>query len=67
MAEFSHQDAAIWQPDEDGMAYISVGQSGGTVRNTVQRTVNLDLNEHGEVIGIEIFNCPPIALIKEEN
>lgn len=66
MSNFSHAEAAIWQPDEHGMAYVTLRQGGGVVRKTVQCQVNLDLNEQGEVIGIEIFNCPPIALIKGE-
>ena len=67
--KFEHRKTALWHPDKHGMAYLSLNFSGGVIRKTVQRQVNLDLNDNGEVIGIEFFDCPPIAddgLIKGE-
>ena len=59
--KFEHRKVALWHPDEHGMAYLSLNFSGGVIRKTVQRQVNLDLNDNGEVVGIEFFDCPPIA------
>ena len=46
--------------DENGMAYIMLKDA--PVAKTVERTVNYDLDKEGLLIGIELFDCPPIGV-----
>jgi len=62
MPNFEHALAAVWHPDEHGSAYISFHFGGGVSRKTVTRQINLDLNDAGEVVGMEILDCPPLAI-----
>lgn len=57
----------IMPPDEYGSSYIytAISTSPGSiqrVKKTVSATVNLDLNEQGEIVGIEILDSPPFAM-----
>jgi uncharacterized protein YuzE len=51
-------------PDEFGSSYVytSAANGGQRVKSTVPATVNLDLNEAGEIVGIEILDSPPFAV-----
>jgi uncharacterized protein YuzE len=46
-------------PDEFGSAYIHI--SSGEVAKTVSREVMFDLDADGNLLGIEILDCPNIA------
>lgn len=57
----------IMPPDEFGSSYIYTAISTSPdsiqrVKRTVPATVNLDLNENGEIVGIEILDSPPFAV-----
>lgn len=56
----------LTQPDEDGMAYISLG-AATKIAKQKQGEVIYDLNDKGEVIGIEFLFAPKVWFIKGEN
>lgn len=54
----------IMPRNEFGSAYIYTVPTTPPqrVKKTVPATVNLDLNENGEIVGIEILDSPPFAV-----
>lgn len=65
-AEFAwdaiHEDGMdvvrIKGPDEDGSAYVYMMDWTGDIIETRNVTCLLDINSHGQIIGIELLNIP---------
>lgn len=45
-------------PDEHGSAYINLVDTRNRITKTVEVTANLDIDQDGRILGVELLNCP---------